>query len=105
MSKTFHEARGRHADYKTVTNAMVKGYLMQFISHRWMENDVVAKKANVIWLKIIEVVSYWPQLTKNKQPGPGKPGANTSYGNLCKVVKDCLVPVECLFFKEVAKKN
>ena len=77
---------------------------MQFITHRWVENDVVAKKARVIWSKIIEVVSYWQQLPKNKQPGLGQPGANTSYDHLCKAVKDCLVPVKLLFFEEVAKK-
>ena len=69
-----------------------------------MENDVVAKKASLIWLKLIEVVSYWHQLTKNKQPGPGKPGGNTSYDHLCKAVKDCIVPVKLLFFEEVTKK-
>ena len=85
MSKIFHEAPGR-------------------CTHRWVENHVVAKKARVIWSKIIEVVSYLQQLPKNKQPGLGKPGANTSYDHLCKTVKDCLVPVKLLFFKEFAKK-
>ena len=65
---------------------------------------MVAKKARLIWSKIIEVVSYWEQLPKNKQPGLGKPGANTSYDHLSKAVKDCLVPVKLLFFEEVAKK-
>ena len=104
MSKIFHEAPGRSADHKTVTNAMEKGYPMQFITHRWVKNDLVAKKTRVIWSKIIEVVSYWQQLPKNKQPGLGKPGANTSYDHLCKAVKDCLVPVKLLFFEEAAKK-
>ena len=104
MSKIFHETLGGCADYKTVTDAMEKDYPMQFVTHRWVENDVVAKKARVIWSKIIEVVSYWQQLLKNKQPGLGKPGANTSYDNLCKAVKNCLVPVKLLFFEELAKK-
>ena len=98
MSKIFHEARGRCAAYKTITNTTIT------ITHRWVENDVVVIKARVIWSKIIEVVSYWQQLPKNKQPGLGKPGANTSYDHLCKAVKDCLVPVKLLFFEEVAKK-
>ena len=75
MSKIFHEALGRSADHKTVTDATEKSYPMQFITHRWVENDLVAKKARVIWSKIIEVVYYWQQLPKNKQPGLGKPGA------------------------------
>ena len=69
-----------------------------------MENDAVAKKARVIWSKIIEVVSYWQHLPKNKQSLLGKPGANTSYDHLCKAVKGCLVPVKLLFFEEIAKK-
>ena len=64
---------------------------MQFITHRLEENDVVVKKARVIWSKIIEVVSYWQQLPKTKQPGLGKPGASTSYDHLCRDVKDCLI--------------
>ena len=62
------------------------------------------KKTRVIWSKIIEVVFYWQQLPKNKQPGLGKPGANTSDDHLCKAVKDFLVPVKVLYFEEGAKK-
>ena len=59
MSKIFHETPGRRADYKTVTDATENDFTMQFITHRWVENDVAAKKARVVWSKIIEVVSYW----------------------------------------------
>ena len=69
-----------------------------------MKNDVVEKKTRLIWLKLIEVVSYWHQFPKNKQLGLGKPGVNLSYGHICKAVKDCLVPVKVLSFEEVAKK-
>ena len=48
MSKIFHEAPERHADYKTVIDAIENDYPMQFITHRWVENDVAAKKARVI---------------------------------------------------------
>ena len=94
ISKVFHEAPGRCADYKTVTNTTENDYPMQLIIHRWVENDMVVKKARVTWSKIIELVSYSQQLPKSKQPGLGKPGANTSYDHLCKAVKDCLVPVK-----------
>ena len=104
MSKISHEASGRRADYKTVTDSTEKNYPMEFVTHRWVENVVVAKKAKLIWSKIIEVGSYWQQLPKNKQRGIGKPRANTSYEYLCITVKDCLVPVKLLFFEEVAKK-
>ena len=104
MSKIFHEAPGRRADHKTVTDATEKNCSMQFTTHRCVENDLVTTTARVISSKIIEVVSYWQQLSKSKQPGLGKPGANTSYDHLCKAVKDCLVPVKLLFFKELARK-
>ena len=48
MSKIFQEAPGRRADYKTVTDATEKDYRMQFITHRWVESDVVAKKSRVM---------------------------------------------------------
>ena len=59
MRKIFHEALGRHAHYKTVTYVTEKDYPMQYVTHSWVENDVVAKKTRLIWLKLIEVVSYW----------------------------------------------
>ena len=102
MSKVFHEAPGRRADYKTVTAATEKDYPMQFITHRWVKKHMVAKKARVIWSKIVKVVSCWQQLPKNKQSGLGKPGANNNYDHLCKAAKDCLVPVKHLFFEETA---
>ena len=103
MSKIFHEAPGRGADFKTVTDAMEKDYSMQFITHRWVENDAVWKKPRVIWSKIIEVVSYWQQSPKNKA-WARKTWTNTSYGHLCKAMKYCSVLVKLLFFEEVAKK-
>ena len=83
---------------------MEKDYSMEFVTHRWVENDVVAKKARLIWPIIIEVVPHCQQLPKNKQPWRGKPLANTSYDHFCKAVKDCLVLVKLLFFVEVTKK-
>ena len=57
MSKIFREVPGRHADYKTVTDATEKDTPCNLLL-RWVENVVVAKKTRVIWSKIIEVVSY-----------------------------------------------
>ena len=104
MSKIFHEASGRRADYKTVTDSTEKNYPMEFATHRWVESDVVVKKAKLIWSKIIEVGSYWQQLPKNKQRGIRKPRANSSYDYLCMTVKDCLVPVK-LIFRGSCQKN
>ena len=104
MSKIFHEAPGRHVDYKTVANATEKDSSLQFITQRWVENYVVANKARMIWSKIIEVVSYWQQLPKIKQPGLRKSGANTSYDHLSKAMKNFVVPFKLLFSEKVAKK-
>ena len=71
MSKIFHEAPGRRVDYKTVTNATEKDYLMQFVTRSWVEN-VVAKKARLIstiWSIILEAVSYWQQYPKVNRLG------------------------------------
>ena len=51
MSKVFHEAPGRRADYKTVTDFTEKDYSVQFVTHRWVENDVVAKKSKADMVK------------------------------------------------------
>ena len=104
IRKIFFEAPGRRVDYKTVADATEKDHHMKFVTYRYTENDRAAKKAKVIWSKIIEVVSYCQQLSKNKQPGLGKSGANFSLDHLCKSVEDCLVPAKLLFFEKVAKK-
>ena len=44
MSRIFHEALGRCADHKIVTDATEKEYLMQYIIHRWVENDITKKQ-------------------------------------------------------------
>ena len=105
MRKIFYEAPGKRIDYKTVTDATEKDHHMQFLTKRYVENDGAAKKARVIWSKIIEVVSYCQQLPKNKQSELGKPGANISHDYLWKSVEDYLVLVKLLFFEEVAKKS
>ena len=68
-----------------------------------MGNERVAKKARAMWDKIPVIVDYWKTLSKAKQPGQGKLGANTSYDHLCVAHTDVLIPVKLLFFEEVAK--
>ena len=48
LHKIFHEAPGRRADFKTMADATEKDYPMQFVSHRWVENTGVAKKARKV---------------------------------------------------------
>ena len=58
VSKIFHEAPRSCANYKTVTDTTEKDYTMECVTHRWVVNDVVAKKARLIWSKIIKALSY-----------------------------------------------
>ena len=65
---------------------------------------MVAKKAQVIWPNIVEIVGYWKGLPKGKQPGGGKAGDNKSYDRLCFQQNDPLVPVKLHLFEEVSKQ-
>ena len=40
-------------------------YSLLFCSHRWVENERVAKKAKLVWPKVVEVVKYWQSLPKS----------------------------------------
>ena len=103
MSKIFPEATGRLVNNKTVTDTTEKDYSIQFVTHmggKWCG----CKKARLTWSKIIEVVSYWKPLPKNKHLWLGKHGANTRYDHLCKILKDGLVSAKLLFFEEATKK-
>ena len=51
MSKVFHEAPGRRADYESVTDTTEKDYPMQFVTHSWVENDVFSKKSKADMVK------------------------------------------------------
>ena len=101
--KIFHESPSRRADYELITEASENDYPLPFCAHRWVENERVAKKARAMWDKIPVIVDYWKTLSKAKQPGQGKLGANTSYDHLCVAHTDVLIPVKLLFFEEVAK--
>ena len=104
LYKIFHEAPGRREDYRKVTDSSDQDFPMQFVSHRWAENEPVARKARLIWPKIIEIIKYWQSLPKRKQPGQGKQGQNTSYDHLVTAVKDPIITVKMLFFEEIARK-
>ena len=69
-----------------------------------LRSESVAKKAKLIWPKVVEVVKYWQSLPKSKQPGKGKIGANTSFDRLSNAVNDPLVPVKLQLFDNVAKQ-
>ena len=59
MFKLFDESPSRHADYERVASASKSDFQLLFCSHRWLENDVVAKKVLLIWPKMNEVFDFW----------------------------------------------
>ena len=103
MYKIFHESPSCRADYEKLTSALPTDYPLKFSSHRWAENENVAKKAYNVLPKLLEVVDFWKSLPKSKQPGQGKAGANKSYDTLLLKRNDPLVPVKLRFFEETAK--
>ena len=68
MFKLFDESPSRHADYKRITSVSKSDFSLCFFSRRWVDNNVVAKKALSIWPKVIEVLDFWKELPKSKQP-------------------------------------
>ena len=71
INKIFHESPSRRAYYDRLTAATCTEYPFKFYAHRWIENASVAKRAQIIWSKIIEVVRICKGLPKSKQPGKG----------------------------------
>ena len=105
MFKLFDESTLRRADYERITCASKSDFPLHFCSHRWVENNVVAKKPLSVWPKMIEVLDFWKGLPKSKQPGRGRPGENKSYEFLLSQMNDPLVPVKLHFFEETAKNS
>ena len=104
MFKLFDESPSRRADYERVTSAENESdFPLRFCSHRWVENEIVARRAQVIWPKIVEV-KYWKTLPKSKQPGQGKPEKNKSYQTLLKNYTDPIVLLRIAFFEEISRK-
>ena len=83
LYKIFHESPSRRSDYERLTEAQSADYALKLCSHRWVENERVAKRGRAVWPKIIEIVAFWKGLAKSKQPGQGKAGQNTSYEHRC----------------------
>ena len=101
MYKIFDNSLSRHADYEQLTSAVSSDYLLQFCSHLWVENEQVVKEPGK-FLKFFEIIDFWKQLPKSKQPGRGVPGTNTSYGHICSLCKDPLILVKFQFFEGIA---
>ena len=97
MYKIFDENPSRWADYESLTSATDKDYALKFCSHRWIENELVARRAQKIWCKYVEIIEFWRGLPKSRQPGKGK-GQNKSFDRLIEHQKDVLVPLKLQFF-------
>ena len=97
MYKIFDESPSRRADYESLTSATDKDYALKFCSHRWIENELVARRAQKIWPKYVEIIEFWGGLPKSKQPGKGKEGQNKSYDRLIEHQKDALAPLKLQF--------
>ena len=101
--KIFHESPSRWVDYKLLTEALESDYPLKFCSHQWIESEDVAKRAKVVWHKIVTITEFWVGRPKRKQPGLGQHGKNFSYDHLHNCYKDPLVPVKLQFFEEITK--
>ena len=105
LHRIFDESPSKRADYEALTQAISSDYPLQFCAHCWVENERVAMRARAreIWPKIVEIIGFWKGLPKSKKPGKGKFGANTSYGHLCSIQRDPLVPLKLQFFEDISK--
>ena len=85
MYKISEEAPKRLEKNEETTLAKTSDYPLQFCSHRWVENEIVAKWAIEIWPRMVETVPFCKGLSKSNQPGKNVPGANTSFDHLKKL--------------------
>ena len=97
MYKIFDESSSRRANYEPLTSAADKDYTLKFFSHRCIEIELVARRAQKIWSKYVEIIEFWRGLPKSRQPGKGK-GQNKSFDRLIEHQKDVLVPLKLQFF-------
>ena len=88
MYKISDESPARRADYEKIMTAIESDYELQFCSHNWIENARVAERVENVLEKYLQIIDFWKTLSKSKQPGQGKPGANKSYDTLIKKAID-----------------
>lgn len=56
----------RRADFKNVSDMNV--FLLQFCSHRWVQNKIVPKRGDELWENMIKKVKFQIEPSKQKQP-------------------------------------
>ena len=74
LFKIFGEGTPRLVDYEKLTSSSKTDYPLRFCSHIWLENDTVATKPQVIWLKILEVLDSGRHLQNQVSLGERKKG-------------------------------
>ena len=104
MHKIFYESPSRRADYEKVSLVTKEDYPLLFCATRWFENQLVTKKAQRIWPKIVAVVNFWSTFRKSKHPCGVNPKAIKSYQVLLSKYKDQLISVKFQFFEGIAAK-
>ena len=92
MYKIFDQAASRRGDYERLTKGV---YPLQFVSHRWAENQIVAERTIDVWEDIVTVVKYWMPLPKNKQPLKD----SKSFPRLVSAITDSLMICKFKFLK------
>ena len=70
---------------------------LKFCATRWVENEDTAERTILIWPDTMLLINHFLTLSKSKQPKNNK-----FYDWLVKVLKNKLVPLKLMFFKEIA---
>ena len=65
MHEIFHKSPSRRAVYEKVSLATKQDYPLLFCATCWIESQLVAKKAQIIWPKLVAVVDFWSTLPKH----------------------------------------
>ena len=65
--KIIDQSPSRRTDYERLSGESVV-YPLQFCSHRWAENKIVAERAIEVWENMVKTVNHWMQLPKSSQP-------------------------------------
>ena len=72
-------------------------YPLQFCSHRCVENENVAIRAESIWDNYVKLIKHWKTLPKSKQSD------NNSFCTLQEAVDDPLMKGKFKFFEMAAR--
>ena len=66
VSKTFHEGPSRQTDFEKLTLSTEANVHLPLCTATWIENAIVAKKAQEVWSKILELLDFRKNLPKSE---------------------------------------